>query len=290
MTGRRPRVITRRRFLAMLGGGAGLGAAGWTFGRSSAPLAAPLGASPLTTLPPVTTLAPHGLTEGAVVDAASPSGLRAEPLRSIDVLCREAWGARPVTSELTEHVPVRMTIHHTATLLSDPAAAPSHVREHQAFHQVNRGWPDLAYHFIIDGAGVVYEGRRADTVGDTGTDYDPTGHLLVACEGNFDRQTVPDAQYGALVDLLAWSAAAHTIDPGTITAHRDWTATACPGAKLYRVVADGSLIDDVHRRVADGGVGLSHLCGSAATDVVAAIEAGSITGEATPSPTDPGIE
>jgi len=268
-------LITRRRFLGLLAGALGIGAATWSLNRTETAAAiaksGKAGTVPITALPPVVRDAP-------VVDAvAAPdvtTALVAAPQKGIEALCRDAWGARAIAGTFTPHVPVRMTVHHTASLLVDAADAPSRVRDHQAYHQLNLGWPDIAYHFIIDAAGVIYEGRPVDAVGDTGTEYDPTGHFLVACEGNFSEQPVPDTQYRALVDVLAWAAATYSIDPATISGHRDWAATACPGTALYEPVADGSLAAAVRTRHADGGVELNVRCGAAAAAVVAAIEAG----------------
>lgn len=269
-----PGLITRRRFLGLLAGTLGIGAAAWSINRTDAAAVAGAGsaggAAPITALPPV-------MGGGTVVDAAASGPAEAvavAPHAFVDGLCREAWGARAISGTFTPHVPVRMTVHHTASLLVDAAEAPSLVRDHQAYHQLNLGWPDIAYHFIIDGSGVIYEGRPVDVVGDTSTDYDPTGHFLVACEGNFNEQPVPDAQYQALVDLLAWAATTHAIDPATISGHRDWAATACPGAALYEPVADRSLENAVRARQAAGGVGLNLRCGAAAAAVVSGIEAG----------------
>mgnify|MGYP002065138191 CR=1 FL=1 len=167
-----------------------------------------------------------------------------------------------------------MTVHHTASVVTDHAAAPSLVREHQRFHQEDRGWLDVAYHFIIDDAGVVYEGRPVEVVGDTATGYDTTGHVLVACEGDFDQQTVPDAQFASLVDVLAWAAETFDIDPATITGHRDWAPTACPGDALYAPIADGSLARLVAASIAAGAPEMHVRCGAEAAAIVAAIEQG----------------
>jgi len=43
----------------------------------------------------------------------------------------------------------------------------------------DRNWIDIPYHFLIDPNGNVYEGRNVFTVGETATEYDPTGHLLI---------------------------------------------------------------------------------------------------------------
>lgn len=262
--------ITRRRFLVLLAGLLGVGTAAWRIDRDAAPASLGQTPPPISQLPPVSGTAAVTTTTAAADAPAVPVGAT----RTIDVLCREAWGAQPIAGQLTPHVPVRMTVHHTAALLTDHAAAPSYVRDHQRFHQADRGWPDVAYHFIIDDAGIIYEGRPVDAVGDTATRYDPTGHFLVACEGDFGRQAVPDAQYASLIDVLAWAAATLDIDPATITGHRDWASTACPGDALYAPIADGSLARLVMARTDEGAVELRRQCGPEATEVVAAIERG----------------
>jgi hypothetical protein len=164
-------------------------------------------------------------------------------------------------------------VHHTAALLEANDQAPARIRGHQRFH-IERGWPDLAYHFMVDARGNVYEGRPVDAVGDTGTEYDPTGHFLVCCEGNFDEQDVPDAQLASLAAVLAWAAVAHGVSADTISGHRDWAATSCPGDRLYPLIADGTITDMVAGLISRGGAGLSVECGEAARQRVAAIEAG----------------
>ena len=85
---------------------------------------------------------------------------------------------------------------------------------------------------------------------------------------------MPDAQRAALIDVMAWAASTYEIDPATLTGHRDWVPTACPGAAMYELVADGSLEAAVRERVRTGGVGLDVQCGPSAVATVAAIEAG----------------
>ncbi len=173
----------------------------------------------------------------------------------------------------TNHTIQRLTVHHTAVVLGNNRDAPARARQHQRFHQ-DRGWPDLAYHFLIDANGNVYEGRPVDAVGDTGTSYDPTGHFLVCCEGDFGKQGLPDAQLAALVDMLAWASAAYGVAPSTITGHKDWAATSCPGDNVYTQIQSGALEQAVAARIASGGASLRRLCGDEAVALVADIEAG----------------
>lgn len=132
----------------------------------------------------------------------------------------------------------------------------------------------MAYHFIVDANGHVYEGRPVTAVGDTGTNYDPTGHFLVCAEGDFNQQSIPAAQIAAVVDLLAWGAAQFGVDPSTIRGHRDWASTSCPGDNFYPLISGGDLEQAVRDRVADGAPDVSVLCGDVATQLVTDIEAG----------------
>ena len=128
---------------------------------------------------------------------------------------------------MVEHLVERLTIHHTGVALGADQEAPSRMRAHQAFHQADRGWPDLAYHFSIDQTGNVYEGRSPEFRGDTATSYDPTGLLLVVLEGNFDVEAPAAAQLQSLAELMAWAAGRYSVGSDAIKS----TATT-PRAKL----------------------------------------------------------
>ena len=137
-----------------------------------------------------------------------------------------------------------------------------------------RGWPDIAYHLLIDRNGNVYEGRPISAVGDTATNYDPTGHLLVMCEGSFGVQRPSAAQVRALVDVLAWGCGRYSVAPRTIAGHLEYADTACPGAALQRLIASGEIRRRVRDRLAAGGVTSVELCGDEGRRRVEDIEAG----------------
>jgi hypothetical protein len=269
--------FTRRRFivyLATLGGVGALGAIAWaeweppgvTKGASAT------SAPSMSTLPPIETSTSTSTTpapSSTTTTTTSPPS----PQRIVSAICPEAWGALPVVGDFTPHTIERLTVHHTAVLLDDNRDAPGRARRHQKYHQ-DRGWSDLAYHYLIDANGNIYEGRPVDAVGDTGTEYDPTGHFLVCCEGDFDQQEVPEAQLWGLVDILAWAAEEFEVSPETITGHRDWAQTSCPGSDLYSYIESGFVETAVRARISEGGVSLEPLCGDEALMLVADIEAG----------------
>ena len=180
--------------------------------------------------------------------------------RTIARICRSSWGGKPPTGAYVSHDVSQITVHHSAVVLRDNRKAPAQLRSFQADHQ-SRGWPDIAYHLLIDRRGNLYQGRPAWAVGDTNTSYDPSGHLLVLALGNFQVQEISAAQLNMTVNVLAWACTRYGIDPGAIRGHRDYANTLCPGDRFQRYITDGT----VRRRVAGrlGTVTTKTLCGDA---------------------------
>lgn len=203
-------------------------------------------------------------------EEASPAPAAATAALVVPVLCREAWGAAPAGAGLVEHELARMTVHHTAVPLGSNRDAPGRLRQHQRYHQ-SQDWPDIAYHLGVDRHGNVYELRDLGARGDTFTDYDPSGHLLLLAEGDFDQQQPTDAQLEGLAVLLAWGADTYGLPIATAGGHRDHASTSCPGDALYE------RLPDLRRRAAElagGGVSTRSVCGEEGRATVARIEAG----------------
>ena len=191
----------------------------------------------------------------------------------LEVLCRAAWGAAAPRGTLPRHTIDELTVHHTAAVLTDNRKAPSRVRSFQQGH-LDDGFVDLAYHYVIDAHGNVYQARSTDIPGETYTDYDPAGHFLAVCDGNFEEQGIPDAQLDALARLLAWASHQFGVPTSRLTGHRDEAATACPGEHLYAHLRDGSLKAAIDRHLASGPPQMVVLCGAEGTARVDAIRSG----------------
>lgn len=216
-----------------------------------------------------------GLATAATI--AQPALASATPQQAPTnaVLCRDGWGAMPAHPGGTPHTPVRMTIHHTAVTLGDNTNAPARLRQHQHYHQDTQGWIDIAYHLSVDRNGNIYELRKPELVGDTATDYNPYGHFLVVCEGDFDKEPITEAQLDGAALAFAWAAQRFDIPTDTLAGHRDASHdTSCPGANLYAHVTSGDLTNRIDRLLARGTVELPTICGPEATQAVADIEAG----------------
>jgi hypothetical protein len=197
------------------------------------------------------------------------------PSASAALLCRDAWGARPPTPGGRPHTITRMTIHHTAVVLGDNSNITSRLQQHQRYHQIDKGWVDIAYHAGVDRDGNIFELRKTAIAGDTATNYDTTGHFLVVCEGDFDREPISEAQLNGAALAFAWAAQKFGITSDTLASHQQVAAgTSCPGGNLQSHVTSGDLQGRIEDLVTGGPVTLQRVCGPQAAAVVAAIEAG----------------
>lgn len=166
--------------------------------------------------------------------APVPQGVRWVP--------RAAWGAQPSTGEMRTHTLRRITIHHTGEPSHPERTVEDKLRALQRFSQsagtLGNGrpklpWPDVPYHLYLATDGSVAEGRPLRFVGDSNTPYDPTGHLLVVVEGNFEEEPLTPAQRRTLYTLIPSLARRYHISADSIAGHKDFAETLCPGRALY---------------------------------------------------------
>jgi hypothetical protein len=171
------------------------------------------------------------------------------------------WGDLPIaylspTNYTPEYISITHAIvHHTAGANNPPDPAQD-IRSIWYYHVFGQGWSDIAYNFLIDHNGVVYQGRYnpyvdlLDVRGSHAT-YANTQSVGVSLLGTFSVDTPPSAAaVQSLTRVLAWrfeqkhldplsradmvsDQAGHTVNLYRISGHRDVSATACPGDALY---------------------------------------------------------
>lgn len=151
---------------------------------------------------------------------------------------------------------IRMiTLHHSGSPepLRPEDDPVEKLRGLQAWGQADKNWWDVPYHFLIDLNGRIYEGRDWRYMGETNTEYDPRGHLLISVLGNYDLQEPTPAQIDAVTELMAWAAAEFDVPPDRIYGHGELAETSCPGRHLRRYLEDGTFREGVRRRLAAAG-------------------------------------
>ena len=119
-----------------------------------------------------------------------------------------------------------LVIHHSALAPTFGAA------QIQRLHIEQRGFADIAYHFVIDSDGKIFEGRDIHVRGAHVAGAN-TGSVGVVLLGNFEEAASPESQLRALHDLtdhlrLAYPGITH------LAGHHDFNQdSVCPGAHLY---------------------------------------------------------
>jgi|SRR5687767_730157 len=157
-------------------------------------------------------------------------------------LSRANWGAKPPVLPMKPHTISRLTIHHTGVAQRPEQSLIVKLQGLQAFSQRDDSlasgrrkpaWADIPYHFYVGVDGTLGEARDWRYAGDSNTPYDPTGHLLVVVEGNFQNDTLTSAQRYTLDMIIPKLATRFGIPADRLASHRDFAETSCPGKNVY---------------------------------------------------------
>ena len=183
-----------------------------------------------------------------LIIACTSSRKSAQRLPDVTIIPRSGWNAAP-PRPYKEHVPVRITVHHEGTKLEVTDDAARKIKAIQAWGMgKDRNWVDIPYHFLIAPDGKIYEGRSVSTAGETATEYDPSGHLLITCLGNLEQQEVRPEQLQSLIKLIAYCSRKYNIPLETLSTHKDNSKqTSCPGKNLYAYFQNGYVLAEAKK-------------------------------------------
>lgn len=110
-------------------------------------------------------------------------------------------------------------------ILHHAEAKSASVEEVNRWH-LERGWTGIGYHFYIRKDGRIYRGRPECAVGAHAQGHNSRS-VGICCEGSYMSETMPKAQFDALVGLVREEMAKY---PGAkVLRHRDVNSTDCPG-------------------------------------------------------------
>ncbi len=96
------------------------------------------------------------------------------------------------------------------------------------FHRDVNGWAGIGYHFYVTKDGRIWIGRPETWLGAHTSGFND--RIGICAEGNFEEETMPEAQQEAIVNLIAYLK--NKYGELEVTRHSDHDATACPG-KYY---------------------------------------------------------
>ncbi len=170
------------------------------------------------------------------------------------VVQRSQWGGEaPDETILKPHEGAfrHLTVHHTAGITRTGTDEASILRSIQRMHMHDKGWGDIAYHYLIGPSGKVYEGRDTQYQPDTATRYDTSGHLAICLLGNFEEQAPTPQALETLVALAAQEMEDNGLTAAQLTSHQKVAATLCPGKNLEAwFIGEGK--NEIAKRLEEG--------------------------------------
>lgn len=175
------------------------------------------------------------------------------PPRSLEprIYTTEEWGARPAPKRSLAPS-VGIVLHHMASPNREPRptyegelrVAKYLARACQIDH-ASRGWGDTGQHFTVTRGGLILEGRvgtleaarRGMVVhGAHAGAAANADHWGIECEGTYHIEwLMTEAQWEALVRLVRWLLEVGSLSDGSITPHKRWSPTGCPGLLADRI-------------------------------------------------------
>lgn len=170
------------------------------------------------------------------------------------IVPRSGWKAIEA-KPYTKQNPTTITVHHEGgRVLNTSDDAAQRLRNIQSWGMgKDRNWTDVPYHFLIAPDGTVYEGRDVFTAGETATEYNPSGHILISFLGNYEEQKLEAPLLETLCKLIAKLCVQYKISPETIASHRDHSSmTTCPGKNIYPVFENGYVKKRVNELLRNG--------------------------------------
>lgn len=112
----------------------------------------------------------------------------------------------------------RIILHHAAAINCT-------VDQVDSWHKA-RGWTCIGYHFFVRKDGIIYRGRPEDTIGAHASNNN-SDSIGICAEGNFEIETMPEAQKIALKELVSYLKKKYNIS--IVQRHKDVGQTDCPG-------------------------------------------------------------
>ena len=183
----------------------------------------------------------------------TPTSSAPAAVAQIEVESRSAWSPDAENRGNLEPMgkPRRLTIHHSAMYFRDtrPSVCAAQIQRIQKEHMGNRGYGDIGYHYLIDPAGRIWQGRDMRWQGAHASGANNQQNIGICILGNFLRgrggQGPNPAQLVAMRTLVSQLMQQYGFGPEEVHCHSDFKATQCPGPLMESAVAQ--MVQDLQR-------------------------------------------
>lgn len=170
----------------------------------------------------------------------------------LEIVSREEWDARsPKSTYKINLYQPRLILHHAAGAVvpGDDKVSDADLRRIgaiQDYHMDSRGWNDIAYSFLTDPDGYLFEGRGVGVANGATKGFGTTSYAICVM-GNFDKQAPEDELIEQLATAVVWGYREGYWPLGFTGGHRNYGSTSCPGSKLYPKIPEiNQLAKELH--------------------------------------------
>lgn len=159
----------------------------------------------------------------------------------MNIIDRDVWGANPPKTAYSKNIAKKMNlaVHYTAMATAiDYEDELKQLKNIQKFHQIDRGWNDIGYSFLVGNTGNVYEGRGfGNRPASQGTNAGNKNYYSICWLG--DAAGTPSKEALDSIKQL-WKQIGGEIKP-----HKVFKKTSCPGLYLTTWIDSLSVLKEI---------------------------------------------
>lgn len=151
------------------------------------------------------------------------------------VVNRAGWDATAPAKPFTRRRRTQgIVLHHSGVKSANPG--PAQVKNFERYHMQTRGWRGIAYNWLVDADGVIYEGRGHGVVGGATRGWNSRTESI--CYTGWGSGDVSERALESIAWLVSDLQSRHS-NKLWVKGHRDFASTSCPGTTLYHWLQDG---------------------------------------------------
>lgn len=160
----------------------------------------------------------------------------------MNIISRDSWGAKPAKTKYSKLGEVKgLVIHWSAYPIAvGNQAEMDQAKTIQRLHQVDRGWNDIAYNFLVGDTGQIYEGRgwgnrSAAQGGNSRQEINYNNkHYVAVCWLGGSKPT--DKPSDKAIESVKWL---YSQVKGELRPHSSFKQTSCPGDAWRQHIIEG---------------------------------------------------
>lgn len=119
----------------------------------------------------------------------------------------------------------KIIVHHSGSI-------GQRAEDYARYHVLSKGWPGIAYTFVIEKEGTIIQGNFLETISNN-TSGQNTSSISICLSGDFTQEEPTPKQLKSLKKLIVYLR--KTLPQHLqVAGHRDYGTTSCPGTNLYK--------------------------------------------------------